>query len=185
MVEMSEAANILLNATPRSLVILDEIGRGTSTYDGLALAQAIAEYLYAQVQAKTLFATHFHELTSLAKERKGIINQRVAVQENRDQIVFLHRIVAGGADRSYGIYVAQLAGLPPGVLQRAQSLLAQLEKGARPGGRTRPPDVQLDLFGELDLPGELKRLDLSSLNGQQALQLLRGWQSQMLQTSPA
>jgi DNA mismatch repair protein MutS len=149
MVEMSEAANILRHATERSLVILDEIGRGTSTYDGLALARAISEYLYLYSQSKTLFATHFHELTQLAKEYPGITNQRVAVQENRDGIIFLHKIVAGGADRSYGIYVGKLAGLPPWVLDRAQTLLTSLEQGGRRPSQTRTGksrEDQLDLF---------------------------------------
>jgi DNA mismatch repair protein MutS len=178
MVEMTESANILLNATSRSLVILDEIGRGTSTYDGLALAQSIAEYLYAHLKSKTLFATHFHELTKLAKERKGIINQRVAVQENRDQIVFLHRIVPGGADRSYGIYVGQLAGLPGPVLDRAQTLLAQLEKQGRHQGRAAAPTVQLSLFDAEEPPYEelLKKLlgniNPDDLSRQQAAEIL-------------
>lgn len=146
MVEMTESANILQHASERSLVILDEIGRGTSTYDGLALAQSIAEYLYAHLKSKTLFATHFHELTKLAKERHGIMNLRVAVQENRDDIVFLHRIVPGGADRSYGIYVGQLAGLPGPVLDRAQTLLSQLERQGRLQNRPKASAAQLSLF---------------------------------------
>ncbi len=149
MVEMSEAANILRFATPRSLVVLDEIGRGTSTYDGLALAQAIAEYLYHESQGKTLFATHFHELTKLARRLKGCRNYRVAVREDRDTIVFLHRIVPGGADRSYGIHVASLAGVPEPVLSRARTLLEKLERGQtsnRDDGEVS--SEQLDLFGE-------------------------------------
>lgn len=149
MVEMSEAANILRFATPRSLVVLDEIGRGTSTYDGLALAQAIAEYLYHESQGKTLFATHFHELTKLARRLKGCRNYRVAVREDRDTIVFLHRIVPGGADRSYGIHVASLAGVPEPVLARARTLLEKLERGQtsnRDDGAVS--SEQLDLFGE-------------------------------------
>ena len=149
MVEMSEAANILRFATPRSLVVLDEIGRGTSTYDGLSLAQAIAEYLYHESQCKTLFATHFHELTKLAKRLKGCRNYRVAVREDRETIVFLHRIVPGGADRSYGIHVASLAGVPEPVLARAKTLLEKLERGQLgPRDDAEGSSEQLDLFGE-------------------------------------
>lgn len=149
MVEMSEAANILRFASPRSLVVLDEIGRGTSTYDGLALAQAIAEYLYHESQCKTLFATHFHELTRLARRLKGCRNYRVAVREDRENIVFLHRIVPGGADRSYGIHVASLAGVPEPVLARARTLLDKLERGQTSSKDDGDPSSeQLDLFGE-------------------------------------
>ena len=146
---MSEAANILRFATPRSLVVLDEIGRGTSTYDGLSLAQAIAEYLYHESQCKTLFATHFHELTKLARRLKGCRNYRVAVRKDRETIVFLHRIVPGGADRSYGIHVASLAGVPEPVLARAKTLLEKLERG-QVGGKddADASSEQLDLFGE-------------------------------------
>jgi DNA mismatch repair protein MutS len=148
MVEMSEAANILRFATPRSLVVLDEIGRGTSTYDGLSLAQAIAEYLYHESQCKTLFATHFHELTKLARRLKGCRNYRVAVREDRENIVFLHRIVPGGADRSYGIHVASLAGVPDAVLTRAKTLLEKLERGQTSGrDDLDSSNEQLDLFG--------------------------------------
>lgn len=178
MVEMAEAANILRYATPRSLVVLDEIGRGTSTYDGLSLAQAIAEYLYHQCQAKTLFATHFHELTKLAKRLKGCRNYRVAVREDRENIVFLHRIVAGGADRSYGIHVASLAGVPEPVLQRAQSLLERMEREGTTE-RQAPSSTQLDLFNEpaaSDLViDELNSLDEDQLNGDQALELIGRW----------
>ena len=180
MVEMSEAANILRFATPRSLVILDEIGRGTSTYDGLALAQAIAEYLYHECRCKTLFATHFHELTKLARRLKGCRNCRVAVREDRENVVFLHRIVPGGADRSYGIHVAALAGVPDAVLSRAKTLLDRLERGQR----SRQDDnvastQQLDLFGQgVDSSQELESLssqDLAHLSGPQALELVRRW----------
>ena len=112
MVEMTETANILNNATDRSLVILDEIGRGTSTLDGLSLAWAIAEHIALEVKSRTLFATHYHELTDLAQRIKGVRNLNVAVREWEDQVVFLHRIVEGGTDRSYGIHVARLAGVP-------------------------------------------------------------------------
>lgn len=180
MVEMSEAANILRYATPRSLVILDEIGRGTSTYDGLSLAQAIAEYLYHECQSKTLFATHFHELTKLARRLRGCRNCRVAVREDRENIVFLHRIVPGGADRSYGIHVASLAGVPDPVLERAKSLLDRLERGQSGRRDDRPdPSLQLDLFAEPKpdeaILNELKRLEDSHLDGQMAMELIRRW----------
>ena len=180
MVEMSEAANILRYATPRSLVILDEIGRGTSTYDGLSLAQAIAEYLYHECQAKTLFATHFHELTKLARRLSGCRNCRVAVREDRENIVFLHRIVPGGADRSYGIHVASLAGVPEPVLDRAKSLLDRLERG-QSGQKddARDPALQLDLFAEPNpeerVLSELKALKEEELDGGQAVILINRW----------
>lgn len=180
MVEMSEAANILRYATARSLVVLDEIGRGTSTYDGLSLAQAIAEYLYHECQAKTLFATHFHELTKLARRLRGCRNYRVAVREDRENIVFLHRIVPGGADRSYGIHVASLAGVPDPVLERAKSLLDRLERG-QAGARDdrHDPSLQLDLFSEAKpeevVIEELKSVDESRLDGAAAVHLIRRW----------
>ncbi len=133
MVEMNETANIVNNATERSLVILDEIGRGTSTFDGLSIAWSVAEFLHDQIKARTLFATHYHELTKLAEERSGVRNYNVAVREWNEQIIFLRKIVPGGADRSYGIQVARLAGLPKSILDRAKDILAHLEK---PNGAT-------------------------------------------------
>jgi DNA mismatch repair protein MutS len=164
MVEMSETANILHNATPRSLVILDEIGRGTSTFDGLALAWAIVEHLHNVVGAKTLFATHYHELTELAQRLPRLKNFNVAVREWHDQIVFLRKIVEGGTDKSYGIHVARLAGVPRPVIERAKVILANLEESElTPEGNVRParrqhdreklrrlgPSTQPDLFGNL------------------------------------
>jgi DNA mismatch repair protein MutS len=128
MVEMTETANILNNATARSLIVLDEIGRGTSTFDGLSLAWSIVEHLHHQVGAKTLFATHYHELTDLPARLPRIRNFNVAVREWNDQIVFLRKIVPGGADQSYGIQVARLAGLPGAVVARAKEILANLEQ---------------------------------------------------------
>jgi DNA mismatch repair protein MutS len=128
MVEMNETSNIVNNATERSLVILDEIGRGTSTFDGLSIAWSVAEFLHDKIRARTLFATHYHELTKLAGERKGVCNFNVAVREWNDQIIFLRKIVPGGADKSYGIQVARLAGLPKEILDRAKEILSQLEK---------------------------------------------------------
>src|SRR5207244_9613746 len=127
MVEMTEAANILNNATPRSLVILDEIGRGTSTYDGVSLAWAITEYLHDHVGCRALFATHYHELAQLAETLPNLRNCNVLVREWQEDIVFLHKIAPGSADKSYGIHVARLAGIPSEVLDRASQVLRQLE----------------------------------------------------------
>jgi DNA mismatch repair protein MutS len=128
MVEMNETANITNNATSRSLVILDEIGRGTSTFDGLSIAWSVAEYLHDVLRARTLFATHYHELTELARTRTGVKNFNVAVREWNEQIIFLRKIIPGGADKSYGIQVARLAGLPAPILARAKQILANLER---------------------------------------------------------
>ncbi|MDD5138714.1 MAG: DNA mismatch repair protein MutS [Verrucomicrobiales bacterium] len=145
MVEMTETANILNNATPRSLVVLDEIGRGTSTFDGLSLAWSIVEFLHNQVGAKTLFATHYHELTELAARLPRIKNFNVAVREWHDQIVFLRKIVEGGTDKSYGIQVARLAGVPREVLERAKQILGNLEESElTPEGNVRQPRRQQD-----------------------------------------
>ena len=129
MVEMSETANILNNATPKSLIILDENGRGTSTYDGLSIAWSVIEYLHncTEVKAKTLFATHYHELVQLEDQLPGIVNYNVAVKEYEGKVVFLHEILRGGTDRSYGIHVAQLAGIPSPVISRAKDILRHLE----------------------------------------------------------
>src|SRR6266545_3433562 len=135
MVEMNETSNIVNNATECSLVILDENGRGTSTFDGLSIAWSVAEFLHDKIKARTLFATHYHELTKLAAERKGVCNFNVAVREWNDQIIFLRKIVPGGADKSYGIQVARLAGLPKEILDRAKEILSHLEK---PNGITAP-----------------------------------------------
>jgi len=179
MVEMIEAANILNNATPRSLLILDEIGRGTSTYDGLSIAWAIIEYLHSHPKLKpfTLFATHYHELTELAEMLPGVRNYNVAVTESEGRVLFLHKIVPGGADRSYGIHVAQLAGLPGPVIQRANEILKQLEATS---GKTIPDQVpdssQLRLFPENNpLIDAFKKVDLNSLSPIQALNLLYEW----------
>src|SRR5690606_23124654 len=130
MVEMTETAAILHNATPRSLVVLDEIGRGTSTFDGLSIAWAVAEYLHNSPanSAKTLFATHYHELTELAENLPGVQNYRLTAAETEGDVVFLHKLEKGRASKSYGIAVAKLAGLPPQVIERAKDVLAKLEK---------------------------------------------------------
>jgi DNA mismatch repair protein MutS len=129
MVEMQETANILNNATSKSLIVLDEIGRGTSTFDGISIAWAVAEHLHNAVKAKTLFATHFHELTDLAMTMPGVKNYNVLVREQADGVVFIRKIVPGGTDKSYGIQVARLAGLPQEVVDRAREILLNLEDG--------------------------------------------------------
>jgi DNA mismatch repair protein MutS len=176
MVEMNETAAILHAATPRSLVLLDEIGRGTSTWDGLSVATATTEHLHDQVGCKTIFATHYHELTRLDERLDGVVNFSVAVREVGEDIVFLRRLVEGGADRSYGVEVARLAGLPETVVDRARTILAELEAQAAANGRAGPPpDVQLGLFGDgLPHPAveRLRVLKVDELTPLQALNLL-------------
>ncbi|HLB25221.1 MAG TPA: DNA mismatch repair protein MutS [Nitrospirota bacterium] len=185
MVEMNETANILNNATARSLIILDEIGRGTSTFDGLSIAWAVAEYIHdrARVGARTLFATHYHELTELAATCPGIKNYNIAVREWKDEIVFLRKIVEGGADKSYGIQVARLAGLPREVVERAKEILANLEnKEYDETGKptiAKPKDdgaaPQMDIFAaktDYALADELAGLDLVNMTPMQAMGLL-------------
>ena len=174
MVEMAETATILHNATRRSLVILDEIGRGTSTYDGISIAWSVAEYLLTKTQAKTLFATHYFELTELP----GAKNFNVAVEESASGIVFTHKIVPGSGDRSYGIHVAKLAGLPHDLLRRAEKMLVELEKGKKP---KTPKMQQPSLFEVRKSPieQELKKVDPNSLTPLQALQLLTEWKSKI------
>ncbi|MBC7875876.1 MAG: DNA mismatch repair protein MutS [Anaerolineales bacterium] len=180
MVEMVEAANILHHATSRSLLILDEIGRGTSTYDGLSIAWGIIEYIHnhPQLRAKTLFATHYHELTQLADLLPGVRNYNVAVSEADNKIVFLHKIIAGGADRSYGIHVAQLAGLPSPVIQRANEIMAELEKTSGRAVKIHPQTAQqAALFPETSpLLDEIKGLDVNALSPIEALNKLFEWQ---------
>jgi len=181
MVEMIEAANILHHATPKSLLILDEIGRGTSTYDGLSIAWSMIEYIHSHPQLKsyTLFATHYHELTQLAELFPGVCNYNVAVAESDGKVIFLHKIVQGGADRSYGIHVAQMAGLPMPVIQRATDIMKQLESSS---GRTLPDapaaSMQLALFPENNpLVAVFKDLDINSLSPIEALNLLYEWKN--------
>ena len=173
MVEMIESAQILNCASKRSLILLDEIGRGTSTYDGLSIAWAIAEYIHdrQRLGARTLFATHYHEMTQLETLRTGIRNYRVAVQERDGDVVFLRKIVPGGADRSYGIHVAKLAGLPAPVINRAQEVLDQLEQGnadvksAEDASRAPLPQPH-------PLIDEVRQIDLFSLTPLDALNRL-------------
>ena len=186
MVEMSETSAILHGATARSLVLLDEIGRGTSTYDGVAIAWAVTEWLHNRIGCKTIFATHYHELTQLTESLAHARNWNVAVREAGEEIVFLHRLEPGGADRSYGIHVGRLAGLPAPVVARAWEVLALLETGHHVAGRPVPqlPDAsQLGLFGA-DAPPhplllELARLDVDTLSPLEALTRVAAWQRQL------
>ncbi|HNR01257.1 MAG TPA: DNA mismatch repair protein MutS [Anaerolineaceae bacterium] len=184
MVEMIETANILNHASSRSLLILDEIGRGTSTYDGLSIAWSVIEYIHnhPRLRARTLFATHYHELTQLSELLPGIRNYNVAVAENGTQVIFLHKIVSGGTDRSYGIHVAQLAGIPRPVISRASEILHQLE--ATSGSTIKvdaQPSQQLTLFPETNpLLQELKAIDLNTLPPIEALNTLYEWRRRFL-----
>ncbi len=189
LVEMHESANILHNATSRSLVLLDEVGRGTSTFDGLSIAWAMTEYLHDGMRGRprTLFATHFHELTRLAARLRRVVNLRVEVKEWEDQVVFLHNIVEGKADRSYGIHVAQMAGLPEAVIQRAKAILEELEDG----GATAEPhparvvQTVLPLFPEPAKPApsaletEIAGLNVNAITPLEALALLQRLQSEL------
>lgn len=193
MVEMTEAARILNTATERSVVVLDEIGRGTSTYDGLSLAWSIVEYLHNEVRARTLFATHYHELTELADQLPGVANLNVMVREHFGKIVFLHQIVPGSADRSYGIHVAQLAGVPKAVSSRAEEILAELEASGHrideahaavptphhetAAQKSKDSSLQLTLFETAEHPvvSEIRDLDLDSMTPLEALQRLSEW----------
>jgi DNA mismatch repair protein MutS len=207
MVEMTETARILNTATARSLVILDEIGRGTSTYDGLSLAWSIVEHIHEHIGCRTMFATHYHELTDLEEQLPGVRNFNVAVKEWDDQVVFLHQIVPGAADKSYGIHVAQLAGVPRSVNNRAKEVLAWLESQHESSGASAPcvfaksndqspspastngkstskPDQwQMTLFGyeEHPLLDEIRVTNLDELRPLEALQLLQSWQQRLIE----
>ncbi len=182
MVEMLETANLLHHATERSLLVLDEIGRGTSTYDGLSIAWAVVEFIHShpQLRSRALVATHYHELVRLAETLPGVRNYNVAVSEEGGDVVFLHRIVPGGADKSYGIHVAQLAGLPRGVVQRAQEILADLEANSDHSASSSSPQRQLSLFAGNDpLMAELEELELEQLTPLEALNLLFEYQQRL------
>ena len=188
MVEMSETSAILHGATARSLVLLDEIGRGTSTYDGVAIAWAVTEHLHNVVGCKTIFATHYHELTQLTEELAHARNFNVAVREAGDEIVFLHRLEPGGADRSYGIHVGRLAGLPGVVVGRAWEVLKLLEAGHHVARQPPPPAPdaqQLGLFapGTHPLVAELDRLDVNTLSPLEALNRLAAWKKRLEEAS--
>jgi DNA mismatch repair protein MutS len=197
MVEMTETARILNQARQQSLVILDEIGRGTSTYDGMALAWSITEYLHDHIGCRTLFATHYHELTDLADELDGVSNLNVAVRENNGDVAFLHKILPGAADKSYGIHVAKLAGVPKDVVERATVLLETFEAehddavasdekrvAGNPQSVMRNPKqfsaagVQFSLFASEDHPviEELRKVNIDDIKPLDALKLLADWQ---------
>jgi DNA mismatch repair protein MutS len=195
MVEMTETAALLLQSTARSLIILDEVGRGTSTYDGMAIARAVVEYIHNEprLRCRTLFATHYHELQDLARERPRVRNLTVSVREVGDQVVFLRKLVPGGASRSYGIEVARLAGLPAEVLARAREILKNLEalevdEGGHAalarGGRGEASAGQLGLFAPPDprleaLRRDLGGLDVETLRPLDALNLLAEWKKRL------
>jgi DNA mismatch repair protein MutS len=206
MVEMTETANILNHATARSLVLLDEIGRGTSTFDGLSIAWAVVESLHAAKGGapRTLFATHYHELTELAVERSGVRNARMAVREHGDGVLFTHRVEPGAADRSYGIHVARLAGVPRNVVRRAEQILRNLERDAygrdglprlsRGTARPGPASRQASLFDSAapaeptpepedaagaEVLASLRSADLERLTPIDALKLLDDWRRRL------
>jgi DNA mismatch repair protein MutS len=196
MVEMTETARILNTATARSLVILDEIGRGTSTYDGLSLAWAVVEHLHDRIGCRTLFATHYHELTDLAERLPAAANLNVAVREWQDSVVFLHQIVPGAADKSYGIHVAQLAGVPREVRDRAAEVLADLEGAAghspdrdapaprrsKNSRRAARRALQLTLFEASDHPlvDAIRAIDLDVLSQEEAWRFIEEWRRQLV-----
>jgi DNA mismatch repair protein MutS len=186
MVEMQETANIVNNATVNSLVIMDEIGRGTSTYDGLSIAWAVAEYLHELngTGTRTLFATHYHELTELENQLARLKNYNIAVKEWNDEIIFLRKLVEGGTNRSYGIQVARLAGIPEPVIRRSKKILAQIEAGMHPkvtdkkrakaGTKSGDAHIQLGLFSPMErkLVETLQMLDLNRMTPIDALNML-------------
>ena len=182
MLEMVDTANILNNATSRSLVNLDEVGRGTSTCDGLALAWAICEYIALTVRCRTLFATHYHELTEMEEILDGTTNLNVHVREWADQVVFLHKIAKGGTDQSYGVHVARLAGVPKDVIDRARSILPQMQAHIaahldmpKLAARAKAAAAQMNLFADpaSRVANELKHADLENMTPLQAMDFLR------------
>jgi len=181
MVEMTETAVILNSATARSLIVLDEIGRGTSTYDGLALAWAVIEHTHRHIRAKTLFATHYHELTELAGQLEGVRNLHVSVKESGDQILFLRRVEPGSADRSYGIEVARLAALPMSVIERAREILAHHESAVTEELTPPSAPMQIQLFEPVNhqLAARIRALNLDNLRPIEALQLLAELQKEL------
>ena len=189
MVEMTETSAILHGATNRSLVLLDEIGRGTSTFDGVAIAWAVTEHLHNRIGCKTIFATHYHELTQLTEELAHARNWNVAVREAGDDVVFLHRLEPGGADRSYGIHVARLAGMPAAVVSRADEVLRILEAGHHLAHQSAPPvpdATQLGLFAPTPahpLVNALADLDVDALTPLEALNRLAAWKRELGGTS--
>ena len=180
MVEMTEVANILRNASSRSLLILDEVGRGTSTFDGLSIAWSVIEYLNEKIRAKTLFATHYHELTELEGKLEGVKNYKISVREVNGTIVFLRKIVRGGASRSFGVEVASLAGVPEEVTSRAKKILKNLEKNdlSRRPAADMPDEPEAESIGGA-LIEDLKGLNLDMLTPMQALSILSEWKEKI------
>ena len=179
MVEMMEANNAISHATKNSLILFDELGRGTATYDGMALAQSIIEYIHEHTGAKTLFATHYHELTSLESSLEHLVNVHVATLEQDGQVTFLHKIEPGPADKSYGIHVAKIAGLPADLLARADKILTQLEsqgtESPTPMRQTSAVTEQISLFDRAEehpILAELAKLDIYNMTPMQAMNVL-------------
>jgi DNA mismatch repair protein MutS len=187
MVEMTETATILNTATSNSFIVLDEIGRGTSTYDGLALAWAVVEHIHDRIRAKTLFATHYHELTDLARQLSGVGNLHVSVKESGDQILFIRKVEPGSADKSYGIEVARLAALPTQVIERARVILLHHERREHSVSEELTPDdsgapVQIKLFEPVNqvLADRIRAINLNEVRPIEALQILHELQQELL-----
>jgi DNA mismatch repair protein MutS len=183
MVEMSETANILNQYTQRSLIILDEVGRGTSTYDGMSIAWAIIEFFAddkrkANAGAKILFVTHYFELTGLSETLKGVVNYSVDVKEWNGDVIFLHKIVKGSADKSYGIHVAKTAGMPHQVIERAYKILSRLEKNAIESSKyDESPQIELFCAAEPQILTELKNIDINTLSPIEAFNIMHNWKN--------
>ena len=179
---MTEVANILKNATERSLIIYDEVGRGTSTYDGMSIARAVVEYTHSKkIGAKTLFATHYHELTDMEESFEGVVNYNIAAKKRQDSIIFLRKIVRGGTDDSYGIEVAKLAGVPNEVVKRAKEILKSIEEGSnipRHKSESAPREEIFDLFSgltassEKDACDKIRAVDINTITPIEAMNLL-------------
>ena len=175
MLEMTEVADILKNATPKSLIIYDEIGRGTSTYDGMSIARAVVEYTSGSIRAKTLFATHYHELTELEGTTDGVVNYNIAAKKRGNDVVFLRKIVRGAADDSYGIEVAHLAGVPDAVVKRAKQILASLPEDTRLSAARRDDcgdNISFDSISEQKVIERIKEIDINTLTPYEAITLL-------------
>jgi len=186
MVEMTETAAILNTATAASFLVLDEIGRGTATFDGMSIAWAVIEYIHERIRAKTLFATHYHELTELSDQLDGVTNLQVSVKEAGDQIIFLRKVMPGSADKSYGIEVARLAALPPAVIERAREILLLHEKtehvmSGELSVKPRQAPLQIQLFEPVnyEIAGRIRDLNLDELRPIEALQLLAELQKEL------
>jgi DNA mismatch repair protein MutS len=179
MLEMNEVAAILKNATKRSLIIYDEVGRGTSTYDGMSIARAVVEYTYSKkIGAKTLFATHYHELTDMEDAFPGIVNYNIAAKKRADSVIFLRKIVRGGTDDSYGIEVAKLAGVPSEVVKRAKEILASIETAPKERKAIAPKEDSVDLFSGImaskdsEAADRIRSMDINTMTPIEAMNLL-------------